>query len=513
MSDSPDSGRRDDRRELTRGAGLAFLGRAGALIEAASFPLFLWLYGPVGFGIYATLQAIVRIATGFTMAGMDVALQRFLPASRDDADRHRVVATAIAASTLVALAGALAMIALAPRLATMAGVTPEPGLIALIRLYAWTLPLWTAMEILTACIRGLRKFGPEIRIRSVYEPALRILFASLFALVGMTGSGLVLAHLLSMAGAALMALLLLRRHFRLRALARAGLDGPLVRAMFNFALPMMPATLIQRFFSELPVVLLNVLVPGAAGAAAAGYYAIARKISSFLQLLYNSFDYVIAPLAAWREGKAERAAVVDMYAYSTRLMIVVGFIASGALLAARGALGQILEGDAAPVLAALVILILGRMGTFVFGQAPAMIRTLGSTWWVLANGLVGLALMIVLMLLLVEEQGATGAAIAAASGLVLSAALAVLEVRVFYGMTPYTRELARPLLVALAAAGLLILAGRSMAGWPAALQLALLTCGLLLALALLLRHGLSSEDAAGFGRLARWLRGRRRRAG
>lgn len=514
-SDRQAEERRADRRELTRGAGLALLGRLGALIEAASFPLFLWLYGPAIFGFYATLWAVVRIATGFTQMGMDVALQRFLPASESEAGSHRVLATAIVVSTAAGILGALMLVALAPRLAGFAeGAVTGDGerVVAMIRLYAWTLPMWTAVEVLTASVRALRKFGPEIRIRSVYEQMFRIAFATGLALAGFTVSGLFLAHLLSMTAAAVLSLLLLRRFFRLRAILTAGVDASLVSAMLHFALPMVPATLIQRLFSELPVVLLNWLVPGAAGTAAAGHYAIARKISSFLQLLYNSFDYVIAPLAAWRAGQTGREAVADMYAYSTRLMIVVGIVASAALLAARGALGEILGEDAAPVFAALAVLVLGRMGTFAFGQAPAMIRTLGSTWWVLGNGLAGLALMILLMLAVVE-RATTGAAIAASSGLVASAALASLEVRLLYGMSPYTRELLRPLAVSLAAAAGILAIGAASAGLGAAAQLPLLLTALAGALALLLRYGLSGEDAAGFGKIGRLLRRGRQKPG
>ncbi len=504
-----------DRRELARGAGLAFLGRAGALIEAASFPLYLWLYGSVMFGIYATLWAVIRIGTGFTQMGMDVALQRFLPGFSSETDVHRSVGIAIVLSGVAGLAGAAGLVAAAPWLTVFTqGATSldRATAIGVIRLYAWLLPLWTLLEILTACVRARRKFGPEIRIRSFYEQAIRITLALAFFALGLKTYGLFAAHVASMGLSAALAYRLLGRFFDRRRIFTAGFDIALFRRMLHYALPMVPATLIQRFFSELPVVLLNVLVPGAAGAASAGYYSIARKISSFLQVIHTSFDYVIAPLAAYRAGAAGVRAVADMYAYSTRLMVAIGLLAAAAVLAARGPLLEGLGAAAGEVATALAILVLGRLFSFLFGQAPAIIRTIASTYWSLANGVAGLAVMVGLLLFLAGPYGTAGAATAAAAGMVTSAGLAFLEVALIARIVPYTREMLRPVGVAALLGGILLLVGGAVASLPAAAQFAVLFVVFLLSLAAFVRYGPNDEDAVAFGRPGHVLRrGRRRR--
>src|SRR3546814_8732527 len=62
--------------------------------------------------------------------------------------------------------------------------------------------------------------------------------------------------------------------------------------------------------------------PGASGAAAAGLFTIARKLSSVVQLVRIAFVYVLAPLAASAE-RADRAQVADIYAYATRLILAI----------------------------------------------------------------------------------------------------------------------------------------------------------------------------------------------
>jgi len=497
-----------DRKTVARGAGLAVLGRLGALVEAASFPLFLSLYGAVAFGAYATIWAVARIATGVTVMGMDVAIQRFAPALDDEAAVHRALKIALLTSLSTSLAASLAMSTAATSLTGLAehGAADTEALVGAIRLFAWSLPFWSGMEVLTAAVRARRKFGPEIRIRSFYEPLARIVFAVGFAWAGASIYGLFLAHFLSMALAFVLSLALARRFYDLRLLAAVGRDRGLERRILGYALPMMPANLVIRLFSELPIVMLNALLPGSGGTAAAGYFAIARKVASVLQVVYNAFDYVVTPLAAYREGQADRSAVADMYVFSARMMIAVGLLLAAVLIGGRHLLVAALGPESAPAADALAILAAGRFATFLFGQAAATIRTLGTTLWSLANGLAGLLIMIALIFLLVAPFGAVGAALAAAAGLIVTRGLPCLEVAVIYKITPYSRQLVRPAAAAAALALLLLGLGEAMLSWHTLVQLPVFLLAAVLAPMLLVRYGLSEEDAAALGRLGRVLR-------
>ena len=497
-----------DRKAVAQGAGLAVLGRFGALVEAASFPLFLSLYGAVAFGAYATIWAIARIATGVTAMGMDVAIQRFAPAMADETAVHRVLKLALLVSLGASLLASLAMSIAASSLVGLAEHRAEDqeSLLGAIRLFAWSLPFWTGMEVLTAAVRARRKFGPEIRIRSFYEPSARIVFAVGFAWAGASVYGLFAAHFLSMVLAFLLSIGLARQFYDVRLLLAPGRDRPLERRILGYALPMMPANLVIRLFSELPIVMLNALLPGSGGTAAAGYYAIARKVASVLQVVYNAFDYVVTPLAAYREGQADRTAVADMYAFSARMMIAVGLLLAAVLIGGRHLLVAALGPASAPAADALAILAAGRFATFLFGQAAATIRTLGTTLWSLMNGLAGLLVMIALLFLLVEPLGATGAALAAAAGLIVTRGLPCLEVALIYKITPYSRALIRPAMAAAALALLLLGLGEAMRVWHTMVQLGVFLATAVLAPMLLVRYGLSEEDAAALGRLGRLLR-------
>ena len=505
-----------ERQVLMRGVGLAFLGRLGAVIEAVSFPLFLALYGPVLFGIYATAWAAARLVSGLTQMGMLLMLQQFVPASEQDPDRLVAILRFGLTRALIASLVVVAFVTLAaPWLASLvdrSGALGAQGPI-LIAAFAWIVPAWTMLEVLTGAIRALRRFGPEIRVRIFYEQVLRLGLGAGLALGGLTRAGLFVAHLGSATVAAGLAFALVRRHYDLGRWRQARLTADERRRLWGYALPLMPSELIQRGFSELPVVILNALLAGAQGAVAAGYYAVARKIASVMQLVFNAFDYVMAPLAAHHLARADHDRIADLHGYSTRLMLAAGTLLAAGLVAASDILAALMGRSAAVIAPTLSILVAGRLASFLFGQSQAVLRAMVGSRPVLLNGLAGLALMLLVVTALAPRWGPPGAAVGAAAGLVLTHGLAASELRRWCGLATWDRRLLRPFASALLLGGAILALDRLIEDRLAApIVFAILLASLLLAFVALVRYGLTAEDAGAFGRLGRILRRERRKA-
>ncbi|RME66774.1 MAG: polysaccharide biosynthesis protein, partial [Alphaproteobacteria bacterium] len=281
-----------DAAAVARGAGTAFLGRAGAVIEAVSQPVFTQLFGLATYGMFIALWSYGRVAAMIADLAMTTALQRFGSAARNEETAHGVLRLALAVSTGLAVLLAALTCALAPVAARWLNVAAEDEahLPAIIAFYAWSLPLWTFIEVATAAVRARHAFGPEIRVRIFYEQGSRLAFAIGFFFLGWHSYGLFAAHMASLSLAALLSLRLLTRYYDFGMLLRCPLNGDQRREILGFCLAMMPANLAKRLFSDLPPLLLNLMLPGAAGAQAAGLYGIARKIASVVQIVRQSFD-------------------------------------------------------------------------------------------------------------------------------------------------------------------------------------------------------------------------------
>lgn len=496
----------NDIRQIAGGAGLAFVGRLGALIEALSVVVFTWAYGAETFGLFAVLWSYVKVATALSDVAMTTSLQRFVPRVSKDQEAN-VAGFALKLSFLIAVFFALLGTYFAPAVSGFinVGAADQEHLTSVIRIYVWVLPFWTAVEVGTAAIRARRKFGPEIRVRIFYEQGLRLVAAVVFFFAGLDTYGLFLAHLLSVVLAAFLALKLIAKHYDMGAVLAAPLTGPLARDMRKYGFSVMPSNMIKKLFSEFPVMMLNYLLPGAAGAAAGGYYSVARKLASALQVVRLAFEYVMAPLAAEKAGKGDKQRLQHMYAFATRMSVSLALPFGAALYLARGDILSALEPEFQAAATAIAVLVAGRVLEAASGPSQSIVEMLGHRFLPPTNGLVGLSVFVWMGWTLIPESGVTGAAIAAAIGLNITAYLAFFQSTLLFKLFPYTREILKPALISLMSAGILVTMAEAGPTLQPPIGLITAIIGLIVALLFLVRFGLKTEDAAALGKPAKWL--------
>lgn len=509
MAKSPETDHNDtnsDIRQVAGGAGLAFLGRLGALIEAVSVVVFTWAYGAETFGLFAVLWSYVKVTTAISDAAMTTSLQRFIPRVPKEQEAH-VAGFALKLSFLIAAAFAVLGTYFAPALSGFinVGATDQQHLTDVIRIYVWVLPFWTAVEVGTAAIRARRKFGPEIRVRIFYEQGLRLIAAVVFFYIGLNTYGLFLAHLLSVILAAGLAIRLMAKHYDMRAVITAPLMGGVAREMRAYGLSVMPSNLIKKLFSEFPVMMLNFVLPGGAGAAAGGYYSVARKLASALQVVRLAFEYVMAPLAAEKDGKGDKTRLLSMYSFATRMSLCLALPFGAALYLARNDILSALEPEFQAAATAIAILVAGRVLEAASGPSQAIVEMLGHRFLPPVNGVIGLAIFIWLGLMLIPERGVTGAAIAAATGLNVTAYLAFFQSGMLFKLFPYSRDFLKPVFISLISAAVLVFLAETGPMLPAPTGLIAAIVGLIVALLVLVRYGLKEDDTAALGKLGKWL--------
>ena len=111
------------RSDVAKGAGLAGLARAGALIEAVAQALYTWLFGLATYGIYVVLWGAVNLLSNVVDLAMTIALQRIVP-SEDDERAHGAVKAALLIGVVPAAIVALAISLSADRIAPLLNVAP-----------------------------------------------------------------------------------------------------------------------------------------------------------------------------------------------------------------------------------------------------------------------------------------------------------------------------------------------------------------------------------------------------
>ena len=492
------------RGDVARGAGLAGLARLTALIEALAQPLYTWLFGLAGYGLYVTLWGAVNLVSNVVDLSMTSALQRAVPAEKSEERVHAAVKLALLVSLVPSALIAAAVSWNAESIAGFVSSAPEDraGLPRAIALFAWALPLWTFIEVATSAARARRAFGPEIRLRLFWEQIARILFALGFVLLGFDSLGLILAHLASLTLTAGLCLPLLARYYSPRLLITAPIERKAAAALIGSGLALLPASVSRRLLIDAPPVILNLMLPGTKGAVAAGLFEIARKIATIPLIVRQAFQYVMAPLAS-AQAAADRAAIAPLYRFACRVSTALVVPLAGLLVFAGADILSVYRPEAMAALPLLYILVAARAAEAIVGPATPIVEMTGHRLLPLVNSVAAVALWLVLALMLVPEQGALGMAIAVAAATLLAAWAATLELQIADRLSPFDSRLLRGLAVALLGVGLMAAAESLLAG-PARFAAVLLVWAAASWVAL--RFGLVRPDREALGGFARKLR-------
>lgn len=504
---TPVGGLAVSRADVASGAALSGLARMGAMIEIVTQPAFVWMFGLATYGSYIVLWAAVNLLATLTTLSLAQGLQRSVPAAPTREAEHGAVRFALLVTVLPSSLLALGITLTAPYIAPAFAVEPamRAALPQMIALFVWTLPLTVMLEIATAAARAKRAFGPEIRLRIFWEQIARLIVAVVLYALGVRLFGLFVAHIVSLAITAVLAVRLLGAYYDLALLWRAPMPAALRRETLTSGLATMPPNLARRAFNDLPPVLLGLALSGAGGAVAAGLFGIARKIASVPLIVRQTFLYVLAPLSA-AQGAADRSEMAPLYRFSNRLAAIVVLPLTGVMIAGGDALLLLFSPQAAAALPVLGVLLVGRAGETILGAATPIVEMTGHRILPLANSVIGIALAALVGWLAVPTLGATGMALAVSAGVIASSWSAVAELWVTEGLSPFDGHFLRALACGAAGLAVLWLIGVALGGLHMLLRAALQFALFFPMVWLGLKLGLDTEDKAALGRAGRALR-------
>ncbi|TVV72521.1 lipopolysaccharide biosynthesis protein [Sphingomonas solaris] len=499
--------------DVAKGAGAALLSRLGAVIEIVAQPAYTLMFGLATYGLYTVLWSLVNLVENVADLGMTSALQRVVPqaASEDAAVAalRSALVLALVPCTLIAAGASIG----APWIADIVNVAPadRPALATGVALFAWALPLWAFIEIGTSALRARRAFGPEIRLRIVWEQVIRLVVATGLWLAGVDTLGLLIAHLVSLTITAAACVRLLSRYYDLRLLLRGRRVPGMMHETALAGLSVLPSNVIGRVFSDAPPVILNLLIPGAGGATAAGLYGIARKLSSLIQLVRMAFGYVMGPLAS-AVARHDRRAIQPLYGFATRLSTVLALPIAATIIAAADMLVRFFGKEAAPAATVLIPLAVARAVEAIGGPAGAVQQVASKRLQPVVNSLSGLAvaaLVATVAFAVLPDVGPVAMALAVGAGLVVSSGFSVWQLHRADGLNPFFPPFGRAVGVALLACGAVFALLEATRLLPFAARVPLLPPIMFGGLWMSVRYGLGEADKDAFGKLAARLRLRR----
>jgi len=431
------------RRLATTGAAYTAASIFSKLIAVALLPLYTRYLTRTDYGLAEVMFAAVVSASIFIRFGLIEALLRFY--YKEDEDSERVLAASFAALFWLTTVAALIALPFAKPISEALLVKPAPELARIAIGGLWVLTLYEYL---------LTIFRLQERARAFFVTTmLNVLAAIGLTIVLVVGAeegarGLLLGSYASGAVFVLGLIVYNRSHLSLF------LDRPLLKRLFRFGLPTMPAELSLYALNFIDrIIIVRSLGSPAAGLAAAGLYSLAVKFAQGINVLARGFQLAWPPLAysIRDDGEARRfyATVVTWFVAGMAFAVagmwllsrwIVRVLAAPRFFDAFEPIGLLAAGAALYALYMVLVVILGRTGRTEF-NFPATLSALAAN--------------IALNLLLVPPLGIVGAGIAlVASYLVVLALMYGFTQRLF----PVPYEWGRVLRATLTATAI-ILAG------------------------------------------------------
>jgi O-antigen/teichoic acid export membrane protein len=259
------------------------------------------------------------------------------------------------------------------------------------------------------------------------------------------------AHLVSLSLVCVLCIRLVAQHYDLSLLFHHAPGSPIFARTLKAGLAVLPSNMVARLFGDGPPIVLNAWLPGSAGAVAAGLYAIARKVSSIVQLVRTAFAYVLAPLAS-AASTGHQDQVREIYAFATRIMMAIALPLGLTLIASGPAILSLFGKEAAVAFPALAILVAARIIEAISGAAAPIQQVTRGYKSQLVGSSLGLAVAAIVALSVMPNGGLAGMSLAVAAGLIVAGMTPLIQQWARGGLHPFEPPFMRALLTSLAVA-------------------------------------------------------------
>lgn len=413
------------------------------------------LGGDAAFGIYNTVYPLYTILVTAAMLGLPAAISRFVAeasAAQDEQKGRRVLLLSAGITAVSGLVLGVLVYAGAPLISVWVG---SSHIIPALRSSAWGLAVVPLMAALRGYFQGLHNMVPTA-VSQVVEQSVRVavMIALLLYLTaaGADAAGIAAGALLGPAGGGLAGLgvmLLYWRSHRRRSQQDGRLEAPLkpaaapaaartgqgvpARQLLAYGLPVMLGALAVPLIGLVDVFTVPRLLAGSghSGTAAMAQFGIYNRglpLVQIVTMLATSLSVVFIPALAEAKYKGDEALIRTRITLSLRWFWLLGLAASVGLAVLAEPVNTALYGDAAGS-GAMAWLAFTAAGGTVSIISAALLQGLGAVRAPALSLLAAAALKAALNLLLIPQQGITGAAIAGVAAHLFAAALNVLLLR------------------------------------------------------------------------------------
>jgi len=392
------------------------------------------------YGLYSLGMTVLLMLSMVALFGLSNGCQRFVAYYRGRKDlegaRGAFLTSAILVSltTLVVTAGLLALTG------QIESLLKKPGLAWVLVMVALSLPLMTAITMVTALFQGFENVAPKVFFSEIGVGITTTLGVGIAAKLGAGLRGVMIAYVLGHLAIVLVAL----------SFAAARFPQPLkgvrprwdVGELLSFSAPVAIAAIAGTLLSNSDTLVIGFYKT----AHDVGVYNAAVPVYRMLAVFIYAVGFIYDPVAARLIGQEKHGELRTLYPnvtkWSTVLTLPACFLC---LFYPKELLGLLFGTRYVDAAAALQVLTLALLANLLPGQGGKTLLAYGRSRLYMLGVLLSAALNVALNFLLIPGLGITGAAAAAVVSVLFINAFNSIAVYKLYRIHPLTRQYLVPL--------------------------------------------------------------------
>ena len=435
-----------DKSTVATGAGFSMAGRGISALLGLFFYKFLnHFFGLEQAGLLTLAFSVINLIAPLAQFGIPIGVQKFIAVAFSKKDWNKVrgaIFSSLQVVTLTTITVIILLIIFAPEISSIFTNNPKKAKYAeklpeIVRIYSFYLLPSVILAVLLSILRAMRKILPTFIITNIYTPV------SWLCLVFLVGSisyfqnkvvAMIIGFICIISIGVIIAILFFKK---IAPLIKTATTTYCRKELVLFSTPLLFRSFLQMFLQVDKLMI--------------GYYCSFSMVMIYLcsvalakqsSFIMSAFASLFSPMIAELHSKGDKTGLNALYKTVTRWcmafalpVIVIVMLVPELLLKFLGII------DSPDACMTIRIIAIGQIMSVAVGNTGGMLVMTNYPWLTFANNVIAVILNIILNIIFIPKFGMVGAAIATCIAIIIRNIAAVIEVKKFLSMSPFSFSL------------------------------------------------------------------------
>ncbi len=413
----------------------------GAFVRYGNNIILTRILGAAGFGIYALANTIVTVTTIATSFGFPSAMVHFVAKEKEKENYSSTLWFIKNGTKLTLIIGILSLsffVLISPFIANK--VYKKESLVVPLIGLGLSIPFLSLYNVKSSILQGFMRIRKRVFIEKIAHPLIFSLFLLIGALFVRKMEFVLFCYVLSAAIVFLFSYIWVRKELQ-KIPPLPPLKENRYRELFSFSIPILFLNFLSFFILQSDILIMGFFREPKE----VGIYAIASRLALGVGMPADSLGASLAPQYSALTGKSDTEGLSNLYKTSTRWIFIAASIAAIVLIFGSKLILSLFGKDFKEGILPLSVLTAGQLFSAAFGTNGTLITQTGHPKVNLVNAIFVGIFNVILLVILIPEYGALGAALGSALSLIVVNLLRSIEINIILKISPWNKSILKPL--------------------------------------------------------------------